>query len=77
MAESTTGPTQPSSYRAQGELPLVVHADGNPGVEELVAWLTSQADFVHEQLSRHGAILFRGFDVTEATDFERIARAVD
>ena len=76
-AEPTSGQTQPRSYRAQGELPLVVHADGNPGVEGLSAWLTDQADHVREQLTRHGAILFRGFDVTEAIDFERIARAID
>lgn len=77
MAKPATGPTQPSTYRSQGELPWVIHADGNPGVEGLVAWLTDQADFVREQLTVHGAILFRGFEVTEANDFERIARAID
>ncbi len=72
-----TGQTQRSSYRTLGEVPLVVHADGNPGVEGLVAWLTDQAGHVREQLTQHGAILFRGFDVSEAGDFERIARAID
>ncbi len=76
-AEPTTGPTEPTRYRAQGELPWVLHADDNPRVEELVGWLTSQADFVRKQLTRSGAVLFRGFDVTEASDFERIARAID
>ncbi len=74
---STPGQTEPSSYRTQGELPLVVHADGNPGVDGLLAWLTDQVDHVREQLTQHGAILFRGFDVTDAGDFERIARAID
>lgn len=76
-AEPTITPTGSSQYRSQGELPLVVHADGNTRVADLVAWLTGEADFVQEQLTRHGAILFRGFDVTGADDFERIARAID
>ena len=81
MAIEATTPatrqTEPSSYRTQGELPLVVRADRNPGVDGLLAWLADQADHVREQLTQHGAILFRGFDVTDAGDFERIARAID
>lgn len=77
VAEPTTGQVSSRSYRAQGELPLVVHADGNPSVPRLVEWLIDQTDHVRELLTRHGAILFRGFDVVDATDFERIARAID
>ncbi len=64
-------------YRLEGELPLIVHADGTPNVDELVRWLTANAAELRELLTGHGAILFRGFDVTEASQFERIARAID
>ncbi|MEM7435458.1 MAG: TauD/TfdA family dioxygenase [Myxococcota bacterium] len=70
--ESVTAP-----YRTQGELPLVVAADDRPQVDGLVAWLRSNAADVRGDLTRSGAILFRGFDVGTAEHFERIARAID
>ena len=76
-AETLSGCEEPKSYRTLGELPLVVHADGRPGVDRLVAWLSEHADHVQELLTQHGALLFRGFDVTDASQFERIARAID
>lgn len=76
-AEPTPAQAQPNMYRTQGQLPLVVHADGNAGVEGLVGWLTDQASDVSAQLTRHGAILLRGFDVANPIDFERIARTID
>lgn len=58
-------------------LPLVIEprADRNPA--HLAAWLKQESAWVTEKLRSHGAILFRGFDVESAPDFERVARAVD
>ncbi|HWS55377.1 MAG TPA: TauD/TfdA family dioxygenase [Pyrinomonadaceae bacterium] len=54
--------------------PLLVE----PAVEhvELVSWAGSQRGEVERLLLRHGAILFRGFRVAGADEFEQFARAV-
>lgn len=75
--EQTQQPSGPGGYRVQGELPLTLVADGTPSVDALVAWLWANESRVRDDLTQHGAILFRGFDVDEAGDFERIARAID
>ena len=63
------------------ELPLVVRPGGEDeaarDVGALCQWLKEEASWVQEQLTGHGAILFRGFAVESAEDFERLARAVD
>ena len=64
-------------YRTTGNLPLVVHADGRRSVDELIGWLDAESEQVRELLTRHGAILFRGFDAKRPIDFERVARAID
>jgi len=64
-----TGALQPGD-----PLPLVIE----PTVDDfdLVDWATREREFIEENLSKHGAILFRGFDVKSASDFERFALAV-
>ena len=69
-------------YRTETEVgpkgvPLVVRPAGEAALEPLCAWLRENVDWVQERLVRHGAILFRGFDVPDAHAFERLARAVD
>lgn len=59
------------------DLPLFVEPDGDTSVGALIAWLRGDADAVQKKLIRHGALLFRGFAVRGAADFEAIARAVD
>jgi alpha-ketoglutarate-dependent taurine dioxygenase len=70
-----------SLYEATGELPLSLspRADspGSRNVTRLCQALKDRRDEVQALLLRHGAIRFRGFDVEDAGDFERIARAVD
>ncbi|GIW41783.1 MAG: taurine dioxygenase [Candidatus Binatia bacterium] len=60
-----------------GDLPLVFEPAESRRVEELAAWLRENRDWVEERLARHGAFLFRGFDVRRAEDFEKIALAID
>ena len=52
-------------------LPLVFE----PAVDDLdtLGWLESKASFLEERLYKHGAILFRGFDVKSVSDFESFA----
>ena len=65
------------TYRSNGQLPLMIYADENPAVDALEAWLLARKTQLREMLLDHGAIWLRGFDVTEAEDFERIARTID
>jgi alpha-ketoglutarate-dependent taurine dioxygenase len=56
------------------ELPLVVE----PNIENLnlSTWAASHRDLIEEKLLRHGAILFRGFDVPGPEAFQQVARAI-
>jgi alpha-ketoglutarate-dependent taurine dioxygenase len=55
-------------------LPLVF----TPRVEdiELVAWVGSERELIQSKLLRHGALLFRGFNVSSVSEFERFASAL-
>src|SRR3712207_5431752 len=54
-------------------LPLVFE----PAAEqlELAGWAAGRTDELRRQLLRHGALLFRGFRVGGAAEFEQFARA--
>jgi len=58
-------------------LPLVVRPNGDPSLARLCAWLEANPAWVQDHLARHGGILFRGFAIGSAADFERLARAID
>lgn len=63
-----------TEYLESGKtLPLVIR----PALEgvSLPNWVSANAAFVQEQLSRHGAILFRGFGKSSPADFERFINA--
>ena len=53
--------------------PLVV----SPQVEQvdLIDWANNNRPFIESALGQHGAILFRGFDVDSAAEFEQFALA--
>ena len=55
-------------------LPLVIR----PAVDELnlVAWAGSNLEMIEAYIQRHGGILFRGFDITTAAEFDQFIRAV-
>jgi alpha-ketoglutarate-dependent taurine dioxygenase len=58
----------------EGRLPLVI----TPAVEnvDLASWCASNADAVESHLDRHGAILFRGFPLAAAPEFEAVASTI-
>lgn len=55
-------------------LPLVIR----PSVKglDLPSWAAGNADFIEERLLKYGAILFRGFDVKAADEFEAFIKSV-
>jgi alpha-ketoglutarate-dependent taurine dioxygenase len=59
--------------QANRPLPLVLR----PAVAglDLAAWVTANRDEVDRQLLKHGAVLFRGFDITSAVQFEHFMQA--
>jgi len=50
----------------------------SPGVENvnLVNWAAKNREQTERQLSRHGALLFRGFKIDGVSGFEQVARAI-
>lgn len=61
-------------FRPDSPLPLVVR----PVVEKLnlVKWAAANPSFIDSYLLRNGAILFRGFGLEAAEEFERLIQAV-
>ncbi|MBW4649607.1 MAG: amino acid adenylation domain-containing protein [Kastovskya adunca ATA6-11-RM4] len=64
-----------TDYLTPGEtLPLVVQP--TDGEIDFVDWAKSDREFIETQLLKHGAILFRGFSVNSASEFETVAQAI-
>jgi pimeloyl-ACP methyl ester carboxylesterase/alpha-ketoglutarate-dependent taurine dioxygenase len=61
------------------ELPLVVEpaAGADRSEDALVGFVAGRRAELEDRLTRHGAILLRGFDVDGARGFERVARAFE
>ncbi|MFP5270445.1 amino acid adenylation domain-containing protein [Coleofasciculus sp.] len=55
-------------------LPLVIEPDSDE--IDLADWSTSHREFLETNLLKHGAILFRGFNLNSAADFEKVANAI-
>ncbi len=58
-------------------VPLVVQPKADRSVDTLVAWIEQHSNLLEGKRYKHGALLFRGFDVTGPDDFERVSRAID
>ncbi len=67
----------PRISTALGRLPLLIEPGETSALAPLCTWLWQNADSVAARLTEHGALLFRGFDVSNPADFERLARAID
>ncbi len=57
--------------------PLALECRGGPSLDAAYRWLASHAESLLRQASEHGAILFRGFPLTTAEDFDRFVTAFD
>lgn len=61
---------------ADGAFPLVLQCESpQAGLDEIAGWVQSHAAELCEQASRHGAVLFRGFPLRTAEDFDRFVSA--
>ena len=50
---------------------------GGGSLDDTLSWATSNRTVLLDSLATHGAILFRGFPITDANDFDRFIRAFD
>jgi hypothetical protein len=56
-------------------LPLVIKPELT-GMVDLFAWARSHGEFIESNLMKHGAFLFRGFDLQTQDDFEQFLTAI-
>ncbi len=64
-----------TDYLKPGEtLPLVI----KPNIDEidLAGWANNNRELIETNLLKHGAILFRGFNLNSIADFENLAQAI-
>ncbi|MEH2215454.1 amino acid adenylation domain-containing protein [Nostoc sp.] len=60
--------------QSQQTFPLVIQPATND--IDLVAWAKINQEFIQTELLKHGAILFRGFNVESVSEFESFAQAI-
>ena len=58
----------------QQQLPLVIEPDGDTSAEELKEYIRKNHKELLDKMYKHGAILFRGFDIGSPKVFEEILR---
>ncbi|MBW4592770.1 MAG: amino acid adenylation domain-containing protein [Brasilonema angustatum HA4187-MV1] len=64
-----------TTYLQPGQtFPLIIQ----PNADEIdfVAWVKTNQQFIETELLKHGAILFRGFNVDSVSEFESVAQAI-
>jgi alpha-ketoglutarate-dependent taurine dioxygenase len=63
-----------TEYLPDKTLPLVFQ----PEIDDIdiVDWASSNRDFIDKELLKHGALLFRGFDLKSPAHFEKFAEAI-
>jgi alpha-ketoglutarate-dependent taurine dioxygenase len=63
-----------SFLQPEQSLPLVIEPDSNE--IDLADWASSHRELIETNLLKHGAILFRGFNLNSAAEFETVANAI-
>ncbi|HEY9652604.1 MAG TPA: condensation domain-containing protein, partial [Coleofasciculaceae cyanobacterium] len=63
-----------SFFQPEQSLPLVIEPDSDE--IDLADWATSHRELIETHLLKHGAILFRGFNLNSASEFETVANAI-
>jgi len=58
------------------DLPLPLILEPAADQVDLADWARNNRDFIEAKLAQHGGILFRGFGLQSATDFERVASSI-
>lgn len=65
-------------YSDSQQLPLIIEPNGSgKSKAELISWLGANKAKFNDDFFKHGAVLFRGFDLETPSDFENVALQVD
>ena len=67
-------PIKESQLSDSQPLPLIIEPATNQ--VDLADWIQNNRAYVHQKAAEHGGILFRGFDVKGAREFEKVAGAI-
>lgn len=67
-------PVRESHFYEHQSLPLIIQPVADS--ENAMLWVHSHRGYIEERLHRYGAVLFRGFDLRTAEDFEKFAGAI-
>ena len=67
-------PIRESLLQSDQPLPLILEPAADQ--VDLADWARNNRDFIEAKLAHHGGILFRGFNLHGAADFERVASAI-
>ena len=59
------------------QLPLVLETDGDKSLDSLIALVEANKEYIFDNLHRYGGVLFRGFEVNNAQDFESVLLTLD
>lgn len=66
------------SFINSQQLPLIIEPNGHGNSKaELLKWLSANKADMDQKFIKHGAVLFRGFEINTPVDFEDLAVAVD
>ncbi|WP_084624102.1 non-ribosomal peptide synthetase [Oceanospirillum beijerinckii] len=74
ISQSPAEQVKTSLLNEETQLPLIIE----PKLGELdpMVWAERARDWIEEQLRRHGGLLFRGFNLPDATSFEQFSQAI-
>lgn len=56
---------------------VAVPLSGFQSLEQTLEWVTENRSSIVEQMTKYGGILFRGFPISSAADFEKFVTAID
>src|SRR5213596_3565348 len=64
-------PVRESQLNQDQPLPLIIEPAADQ--VDLADWARNNREYIEQKLYQHGAVLFRGFGLATATEFERVA----
>jgi alpha-ketoglutarate-dependent taurine dioxygenase len=67
-------PVRESQMNDDQPLPLIMEPAADQ--VDLADWAGNNREYIEQKLHRHGGILFRGFNLSTPSDFERVAGAI-
>ena len=64
-----------TSYLNEHQKPLVISPDGGRNFAAALGTVTANREFLREALLEHGALLFRGFEIDDVSQFRHFVRS--